>query len=111
MNRKSATAISSARRDQLPAGPPLPLGNDQGPRGRMTQKGDRPEVIIGDPPPITQNSGKFKENNFLHHFFDASETTPKATYGTKKNQPTVASKRTQNYKKNTPGSVPKYIKH
>ena len=41
---------SSAGRDQLPAGPPLPLGNDQGPRGRMTQDGHRPEVIIGHPP-------------------------------------------------------------
>ena len=110
----SATALSSAGRDQLPAGPPLPLGNDQGPRGRMTQDGHRPEVIIGDPPHFS----KFAEivpNLFLHHFFDASKTTPKAAFGTK-NQPKVAPKSNQNDKqkrsrKESEKSVPKYPKH
>ena len=66
----------------------------------MTQDSHRPEVIIGHPPPslkilrILQNLAKL----FLHNFFDASQTTPKATFGTK-NNPKVAPKNTQNDKK------------
>ena len=102
---------SSAGRDQLPAGPPLPLGNDQGPRGRMTQDGHRPEVIIGHPPPFPKISGDsrgFPPNLFLHHFFAASKTTPRPSFGTK-NEPKVAPKNTENDKKHAPGRSPRKV--
>ena len=85
----------------MPAGPPLPLGNDQGPRGRMTQDGHRPEVIIGPPPTfpkILGDSRGFPQNLFLHHFFATSKTTPRPSFGTK-SEPKVAPKNTENDKK------------
>ena len=98
---------SSAGRDQFPAGPPLPLGNDQGPRGRMTQDGHRPEVIIGHPPPFLKFR-KIVANLFLHYFLDASKTTPRATFGTK-SEPKVAPKKNQNDKTNAPGRNPRKV--
>ena len=96
----------------MPAGPPLPLGNDQGPRGRMTQDGHRPEVIIGPPPPflkILGDSRGFPPNLFLHHFSAASKTTPRPSFGTK-SEPKVAPKNTENDKKESEKSAPKYTK-
>ena len=95
----------------MPAGPPLPLGNDQGPRGRMTQDGHRPEVIIGPRPPfpkIPGHSRGFPQNLFLHHFFATSKTTLRPSFGTK-SEPKVAPKNTENDKKNAPRRSPRKV--
>ena len=68
----------SAGRDQFPAGPPLPLGNDQ---------------------------GSYKP--FFASLFDASKTTPRATFATKNEK--IAPENTQNDKKDAPRRNPRKV--
>ena len=111
MNTKSATALRAQGVTSSQPDPPLPLGNDQGPRGRMTQDGHRPEVIIGHPPLFLKISGHSRalfQTLFLHHFSAASKTTPRPSFGTK-SKPKVAPKNAENDKKNAPRRSPRKV--